>query len=285
MIYLGLSTEEKQKAIAEILANLDFDRVYFITHEAFNLDIEGVECVTYKDIIEYAYYYRIIENTTQRTAIILNEILRDRNRNNLTYNCIRTFLQSTPNVYVFNYLPIIDDRENFAALYDFCTKSRYKHYGLEDLNLDEVKIHCQRVDLEFKFTEAPLRLFDLENYEDEKEKIIEEFNQKDPDIIPRQLQLFSTPIKRQLIQKNKKYLCRNKRLKIKNGITYRDKISPGEYTIFDIPFNQIEFNDFLYFSGQKKIEVITTELKIDQFFDNRLLKFKQELDYVYSKIH
>jgi hypothetical protein len=285
MIYLGYDNIEKKRIINNLIIENNFDRIYFISHEKFILDIDNIEIVTYKDIIEYAYYYRIIENTTQKTLIIINELLRDRNRNNLTYNCIRTFLNNTNNVIVFNYFPIIDNREDFCSLFDFATQSNFKYSSFEHLNFSESKIFCKKINIEFNFIYSVLPLFAHENYESLKSDVFKKFTKKDPDIIPRELQILTSKNKEHNIIKNKKYMCRNKRIKQDNIYSYKENLPEGEYTIFDVPFNNIDLIDFLFVSQQEKIDVITSDLKIDIFFKNRLLNFKKQLDYVYSKIY
>jgi hypothetical protein len=285
MIYLGLFNEEKVAVINKLMAKNAYDRIYFITHKRFNLPITGVEVVTYEDIIEYAYYYRIIENTTQKTLIILNELLRDKNRNNLTFNCIRTFLNNTNNILIFNFLPIIESRDSFCALYDFETQNKYKYSKFDELDFSLAKTNCRKIDLNFNFIKAPVNLFDLENYEAYKKKLFHSFNKKDPDVIPRELQLFASKVKEQLINQRDIYVVRNKRMKHKNTITYKNDIPEGIYKIFDIPFNYLDFIDFVFFSKQQNIDIISSDLKVDVFFESRLQTFKNELDYVYSKIY
>lgn len=285
MIYLGFNNEEKTEIINNQINNNDYDRIYFITHEKFNLDIDNVEVVTYKDIIKYAYYYRIIENTTQKTLIILNELLRDKNRNNLTFNCVRTFLNNTNNILVFNYLPIIETRNDFCSLFDFSTQNRFKYSKFDELDFSETEIICKPKRLLFNFLVYEIDMFAQESYTEYKDKLFSSFDKKDTDIIPRDLQIFASKFKEKAIVPNKKYMLRNKRIKKDNIYTYRDCVEPDEYIIFDIPFNNLDFCDFLYFSNQMKIDIITTELAVDNFFKNKLINFKTELDYVYSKIH
>lgn len=285
MIYLGYSNSEKTEIINRHINANSFDRVYFITHEKFILDIDKVEVVTYNDIIEYAYYYRIIENTTQRSLIIINELLRDRNRKNLTFNCIRTFLNNTNNILVFNFLPIIDNREDFCSLFDFATQNRFKYSKFDDLDLNETQISCKIKPIKLNFIDVQIDMFASERYFEYKKKLFESFVKKDPDVIPRELQLYASRFKENAIIKTKKYIARNKRIKKDNILSYKELMSEGEYTIFDIPFNNIDFIDFLYFSKQTEIEILTSVLKIDGFFKSRLINFKNELEYVYSKIH
>jgi hypothetical protein len=285
MIYLGYNNNEKEDIINNHIKNNDFDRVYFISHEKFLLNIKDVEIVTYKDIIEYAYYYRIIENTTKKTLIVLNELLRDKNRNNLTYNCIRTFLNNTQNVMVFNFLPIIENREDFCSLYDFATQSNYKYSKFDNLDISQTKIFCKQKNINFNFVNANLDMFANESYEAYKTKLFNNFNKKDPDIIPRELQIYSSKFKEYLITDNGKYMFRNKRLKKNNIYSYKQILNEGKYIIFDIPFNNIDIIDFLFFSQQLDIDVISSDLKIDIFFKNKLINFKTELDYVYAKLY
>jgi hypothetical protein len=285
MIYLGRTKPEKIKIIKELLSNNSFDKVYMLTHDRFSFEIPGVEVVTYKDLIQYAYYYRIIENTTSRSLIILNEILRDTNRNNLTFNCIRTFQNNTDNILIFNYLPIIENAEDFCALFDFETKTKYKYNDFENIPLHEASMDVLKVNIEFDFISVPLDLFFEEKYKIYKEKVFEKFDKKDPNVIPRDLQLFASKPKEKAIQSGKKYICRNSRIKGANIFTYRKAIVPGEYIVFDVPFNMIDFCDFLFESEQTRIPVLTSDLPVENYFNQKLINLKNNLDYVYSKIH
>lgn len=284
MIYLGYSEEEKKQVIESLRANEQFDRIYMLTTERFRFDVEGVEVVTYNDLIQYAYYYRIIENTTSRSLIILNEVLRDRNRNNLTYNCIRTFLNNTANVLVFNFLPIIDGKEDFCSLFDFASHSKYKYSSFEELPLGEVSITKTIVDLNIEFNEVPLSLFDTESYDLYKQKLFSDFSLKDPDVIPRDLQIYASKFKKKAIRKEHNYICRNARIKGSNIFTYKKKVPKGEYVVFDIPFSMVDFADFLHESRCFNLEVLTSSLKVEQFFKQKLIDFKNNVEYVYSKI-
>ena len=126
MIYLGFNN--KKEIIDNYIQENEISNIYFLSDEKINLNHINVEYVSYKDIIEYKYYYRIIENTTNKTLIILNEIHKNSNRYNLFYNCIRTFLNSTNHKLIFNFLPIIYNREDFCSLIDFETKSKLNKY-------------------------------------------------------------------------------------------------------------------------------------------------------------
>ena len=71
------------------------------------------------EIIQYKFYYRLLQEIGKDTLLVVNECLRMQNRYDLTYNCLRLFLQQTPHALVFQYLPIIDTIADFMVLFDF----------------------------------------------------------------------------------------------------------------------------------------------------------------------
>lgn len=283
MIYLGYDNEEKLNIIDNYMKNNDIENIYFITNDNLNIDtscFKNIKNVIYKNIIRYAYYYRIIENTTKKTLIIINEILKDTNRYNLTYNCIRVFLNNTNHILIFNYLPIIYSREDFCSLIDFDTRTRFKYFKLKDIDLNLIDIKYKRIDLRLNKIMVPKRGFSYEDiYLSYKKKLFKEFDSKDVHVLPRKLQLFTSKIKTNY-SNNEKCIGRTKS---KNIISFKS-LPKEKLKIIDLPFNMIDLINYLYISKINIIDVVSTGLKVDLWFENRVENFIKELNFIYDKI-
>ena len=283
MIYLGYDNKEKLDIIDNYIKNNKIDNIYFITNDSLNIDIscfDNIKNVTYKNIIKYAYYYRIIENTTRKTLIIINEILKDSNRYNLTYNCIRVFLNNTNHILIFNYFPIIYSREDFCSLIDFDTRTRFKYFKLKDIDLSLINIKCKRINLKLNKIMVPKRGFSYEDiYLSYKKKLFKEFDSKDAHVLPRKLQLFTSKIKTNYFN-NEKCIGRTKG---KNVVSFRS-LPKEKLKIIDLPFNMIDLISYLYISKMNIIDIVSTGLKVDLWFENRVENFIKELNFIYDKI-
>jgi len=282
MILLGQKTENKYNLINNQITSTT-DRIFVLSNSfigEFNIPFE---VVSYKQLIEYAYYYRIIEETTQNTLIVIDEPLFTSNRSDLTYNCIRVFLNSTKHTLIFSYLPISNEAKDLAILLDFDTQSKYKYIEFESFPMDKPKIKSIKIDYTFKFDRVITSEKDKLEYEDIKNKIISNLGNKKPDVIPRELQLKASKFKKHKITDGI-YLFRNGRYKIKNSSTFRKIQSDKQHVIFDMPFSISDLIRFLKTTYQTEVTFLTSDLKIDLYFENKMKTFKKELDYAYSKI-
>ena len=61
------------------------------------------EFIEWADIIEYRYYYRLLQEIGSKTLVVVNECLRTQARHDLTYNCMRLFLNQTDHRLIFQY--------------------------------------------------------------------------------------------------------------------------------------------------------------------------------------
>jgi hypothetical protein len=284
MIYLGYNDEEKKNVINNYIKDNKINNIYFITNEDLNINIDydNIKYVVYKNIMKYAYYYRIIENTTRKTLIIINEILKDRNRYNLTYNCIRVFLNNTNHILIFNYFPIIYNREDFCSLIDFDTQTRFKYYKLKDIDFNILNIECKKIDLKLNKIYVSYDLFGkdtyLKSYLEYKEDLFKNFSSKDVHVLPRKLQLFTSKIKNRFVKEK----CIS-RTKSKKNVSFKS-LPKEKLKIIDLPFNMVDLINYLYLSKIKEINVITTGFKVDLWFEDRVEKFIKELKYIYDKI-
>lgn len=231
-IYIG--EQDKLKIINDYLANNDIDKVYVIGD-----DLGIGENIKFSDTIRYVYFYRLLQEISQKSLIVLNECLKKQDRYDLTYNCIRRYCLQTLNVLVFNYFPIIKQEQDFMILYDMTQnnpflKEPYKYMTrFENVEIGAVEYNVKKTDITVS-DEC------ISAYEAEKENVVHQVK-KDPDIIPRRLLAFS--------EKSKP-----------KGYDRLDKIKPI-------------------------MNVAVSNLKVDQYYYNELMKFGEELNNVLQRIH
>jgi hypothetical protein len=285
MICLGYNNQQKCKQIKHYISQNDIRKIYVFCPEKMQSNLLiNAEYVTYKNIIEYEYFYRLLQEIDQYTLLIIDECLRTQNRNDLTYNCLRHFINQAGHIIIFQYLPIIDSIEDFMILFDFDSKSQWKK---EKFSVDIIKkTKIKTLQLNFYFVDylIPASNNLLKKYNAEKNKIISSIGLKDPNTIPRNLYLITGAEKIKHLSPDNFYIGRNNRYKLSNLVTYHDEIQKRNYTIFEFPHNFIDFTDFLFFSQQLHFLVMTTNVKIDQWYFNRYLTWLNKLQDVYSKI-
>lgn len=285
MICIGYNNNEKVEIVRDFIASNSVHRV-FIFHPEDRICDYGIdaEYITYKNLIEYEFFYRVLQETDKHTLIIVDECLRTQNRNDLTYNCLRHFINQSGYEIVFQYLPIIDNIEDFMILFDFDTKSRWKREKFSKYLLQESEIRVNRLDLVFEEQTITCTEKTKSQYIKEKKKLFENIGLKDPHTIPRNLYLISGKEKTTCVNSEAKYIGRNNRFKLENMFTYKQPIPVGEYVVFEFPHNFIDFTDFLYFSKQTKIPVITTDLKVEQWYLVRYNNWLKNLNHAYNSI-
>lgn len=180
---------DKSKIILDYIENKEISKIYIIG-EPIEIDTTiPIEVAPWSKIEYYVWYYKLIQEINQSVLVILNEVLLKQNRSDLKYNCIRNYIKQTKHRLVFNYYPIIKNREDFMILYDMITdnpflKEKYKY----QTHFENVEIHNFIFDLHVEEITLPSKV--EEEYEIEKEKVIGEVK-KDADIIPRRLLKFS----------------------------------------------------------------------------------------------
>jgi hypothetical protein len=77
--------------------------VFILGHPFHRIDIDDAEFIEYNELIECRTFYRLLQEIDQRTLVVLNECLRNQNRYDLTFNCIRHFLRQTSHHLIFQY--------------------------------------------------------------------------------------------------------------------------------------------------------------------------------------
>lgn len=301
MIFIGYDDPAKKAEIDRYCAQNDIRQTVVISADEFPLPIPGSDQVKYSDVIMYVTFYRLLQEIDQYTLIVINECLRTQNRYDLTYNCIRNFLNQTNHQLIFQQLPQIDDHEDFMILFDFATRSRWKRRKFDvDLILDNVQVTARPLPLEFKAINVPTSPATRKKYDKERDRRFATLEARDPHTIPRNLYLIGGNDKRDYIDSHDPgqlplfgkqrsgpgvFVARNRRLNRDNIITYKE-VTPIEapYTIIEFPHRFIEFSDFIRRTGQVQIDVLIADLNVDRWYFNRYQEWKERICETYASL-
>lgn len=286
MLRLGYNIEQKKQIIANYCQREAIKKVYFFSPERFMFTInEEHESIEYADIIMYKYFYRLLKEIDANSLIVVNECLRTQNRNDLTFNCLRQYLNQTSHRIIFQYLPQIDTFDDFMTLYDFDTKTKYKMQKFQKSMLGEIDLKVKQIDISISPISINVSPKTLQQYETKKEKLFAEIGLKDPHTIPRNLYLLGGKEKLKLIDENKKYIGRNNRFKLPNLATYNDKsFTDTDSIIFELPHNFINLSDYLCLSNTEKVQVLSTDLKVDKWYIERYTDWAKRIQDGYSNL-
>jgi hypothetical protein len=244
---------------------------------------ENTEYREYDDIIMYKYFYPLLESIKPDSLVVVNECLRTRKRTDLTYNCLHHYLNLTSHRLVFQYFPFIEDKNDFIILLDMEDKSRFRTKIFDYIYLQTEKVVAVPVKIRYSTITVALPENIVKDYEAKKENLLDNLGAKDPDIVPRELQLFAGNHKKDVLNSSKRYVARNKRIKAKNVLAYNDIAEPGDYIILDFHYRRLNFNDFLKKTGMKRVQYICTDLPVDDYFSNSFVEWKARLDAFYAQ--
>lgn len=285
VILLGLDDREKDATIARYCAEHAVTKVFLLSPDRFRFacSVPGAEVIEWSDIIEYRFYYRLLQEIDKSTLVVVNECLRTQQRHCLTYNCIRLFLNQTHHRLIFQYLPLIDTVEDTMILVDFDTRSRWKRERFDPKYLTECSVVVRPACPSFHEHPITTSAATKERYAKKKRELIDTLGLKDPHTIPRNLYLLSGKEKLAHVDPGQRYVGRNNRFKLANLQTYRDPIAPGtSYTVFEFPHHFIDFADFLALVRQTRVEALVADLKVDQWYFRRYADWAQRIADAYS---
>ena len=286
MIRIGLNEREKQKVINAYLQENEIKKIYCFYWRIFPVKYKAdidVEYIEYADIEMYKYFYRLLEEINTASLIIIDGCMRTQNRSELIYNCAHHYLNQTPHRLIFEFFPIIEDKNDFMILLDFENKGRYKGKIFDYAYLHDEDIQIRPRAIKLETINVDITDKDLERYEKKKQQLFDILGEKDPDTIPRNLQLFAGDLKKKAIEPDKLYVARNNRFKMENVKSYKNITSKGEYIIIDTHFRRLNFNDFLRTTGMSRIRYLSTTLPIDSFIATDFMRWKARLDAIYAQ--
>jgi hypothetical protein len=281
MIRIGFNKQEKNIIVTDYLKNNpDITKVYIIYSELFKIDYQlqiDHEYIEFVNTIEYVYFYRFLAEITDNSLIIIDECMRTSNRNVLTYNCIHHFLNQTKHKIIFEYFPIISNKKDFMILLNFQDKDRYKKKSFSWDFLAEQDIVMKYNKIIFEVISVSLTDNQIAKYKQKVQTLFDNLgDQKDPDIIPRNLQLYVGNLKKNMIDPTKTYLARNKRFNLDNVYSYQELSNQTrdlkfDY-IIDFHYRQLHMNDYIKLFNVDTIRYLSTDLSIDNYYVNKIQK-------------
>lgn len=286
MIRVGLNQLDKQRVFETYLSENEINKIKVFYFKKFPLVIKTtipVEYIEYADIIMYKFFYRLLEEIDDKTLLIFNECLRTQKRSDLTYNCAHHYCNQTPHKIIFEHFPIIEDKNDFMILLDLQNKGRYKgkSFDYTFLHDEDIKVKPPRINLII----IPIETNDTDRqrYDKKRDQLFANLGEKDPDTIPRTLQLLAGDIKKKWINPADHYVARNQRFKMDNVKSYTEITNKGNYAIIDMHYRRLSMNDFLKITGMTSIRYLATTLPIDTVIINDFSEWKARLDAIYAQ--
>lgn len=287
MIFLGFTTAQKDDIVTRYCADHGIVKVYQLAPAKFAMPLTfpNAEHIEWAGIIQYKYFYRLLSEIDKTSLIVVNECLRTQDRNDLTYNCMRHFLQQAGHQIIFQYLPIIDSIEDFMILFDLDTRSQWKREAFRPELLREASINIRAITPNLHPIAVEASVKDRETYTATKAKLFAELGLKDPHTLPRNLHLVSGKAKLRHVQTDAHYIGRNNRFKLPDMQTYKEgNYVHAPYTVFEFCHNFIDFVDFLSLSKQTEIPALVADLKADQWYFDRYQRWLGRLSDAYSAL-
>lgn len=281
MIGLGFDESAKAARIAAYCREHAIERVFVLTGERAPA-VPDVPCdvVQWNGIIRYVNYYRLLQEINRNSLVVVNECLRRQFRGDLTYNCIRMYLNQTPHALIFQHLPIIDTWDDFAILFDFETRSRWKRDKVTPELLREAIIEDASPTITLSAQHVSVSAKTHAEYAKQRAELFAEARadvDKDPHNIPRALALVPGKDKARATDPAKRYVARNQRLKLSHVETYRDIAGDGARTVLELPHNFVDFADFLAVTRQSEVEVMVADTKADAWYWQRYVSWTERL--------
>lgn len=292
MICLGFCPSDKPKIIDDYARDNNLAKVVILSPEKFQnqlrphlpADFPPHEFVDYPEIIMYRTFYRLLQEIDNSTLLVINECLRTQNRNDLTYNCVRHYLNQTRHQIVFQYLPQIDEFADFMTLADWDTRTKWKGQRFAPAMLDNLDVRVAQPPLAITERRIPINGNVHGAYRKKREQLFASIGSKDPHTIPRNLYQVTGKAKYEACDPSANYVGRNNRFGLPHLSTYRDVEFPSDNIVFELPHNFIDFADFLCLSLQTTIPILTTETKCDQWYFARYRGWLNRINDAYAEI-
>lgn len=287
MIALGFDDAQKDATVRRYCAEHGIRNAFILSPARFRFDCSFAphEHIEWAEIIQYRFYYRLLQEIDGSTLVVVNECLRTQNRYDLTYNCIRHFLNQTRHQLVFQRLPLIDTFDDFMILFDFDTRSRWKREAWRPEFRKEVELTIQPRTPSLRRINVATDAKTRDAYAREKRKLIANIGLRDPHTIPRNLHLFAGRQKLARVESERRYVGRNNRFRMPNLETYDAVKGAGERTVFEFCHRFIDFSDFLGATDATEVSALVSDLKVDEWYFDRFTKWTERIRDAYSALH
>ena len=271
-IFVGFADTEKTTVISQYLTeHPEVTNVVYFTHDKRTpLDLAKmgvpVEYRTWSDAIKYRYFYPLVEKINDHYLIVYDEMMRTKNRNDLTYNCCHHYSNQTPHNLEFQRFPLMIEQDDFMILVDLAFPNVYKGkpFEAEYLKLGIIRDRMVEIDNQLVWKDGSIPESIQEAYNEERDMLFDDIGDKDPDTIPRTLHIWcGTNCKKGAVKEIKEpMLARNARFKAQNVGKWTD-FTPAKY-IIDFPVRQMQFNDYCMETGVNKFIFLDSGLSADK---------------------
>ena len=290
MIAIGLSINERAEKVSEYVKKHGIMKVVVFGVPALRGEFPcgvPVQYIDWSEIIMYRTFYRLIQEVGSQTLLVLDSCMRNKDRNCLTYNCLRHVLNQTTHQLIFEPLPIIDTIDDFMILFDFDTRSRYKRSPFSQDLLGECSISIKPVRPSLSEFRVITSKATKALYQREKRARIEGIGLKDPHTIPRNLYLIGASTKFDAISDldDVHFVARSRRPKATNIHGYGESSYPhAPYRVIEFPHDFSTFRDFMTAAKQVMFEVVTTDLKVDAWYFARYTDWCQRVSDAFDSL-
>lgn len=292
LIAIGMNTDQKKEIIRKYLSlHKDVKHIVYFRQDkmgALAIEADGVDVEkrTWSDAIMYRYFYPLLEKIDDRCLIIYDEMMRTQKRNDLTYNCCHKYSNQTKHIIVFNYFPMIEDKDDFMILIDLAYPDIYRGRACDTdfLQMDGVTVVPRMVEITSEHVYQHGKVPEDINsaYQEEKENLFDSLDDgKDPDTVVRALHVWcGTHCKKELSKHiTERMLARNARFKNQNVIKWTDN-EPAGY-ILDFPVRRLQFTDYIRNSGVERLTFLTSGLTADKYYFNDYQQWLERLGNFY----
>jgi len=287
MIRIGQTDIGKKKIVNEFIkSNEQINKIYCFYFKKFPIKFNtkiDIEYIEYSETEMYRTFYPLLERIDQNTLLIFNECMRTQNRSELKYNCMHHYVNQCGYKIVFEYFPIIDNKEDFMILLDLIDKQKYKGKSFQYSFLKDEDIIMKPRKVKLITDIFHTSYGQKEKYESEKEKLFKNLGMKNPDTVPRNLQILAGNFKLAKIDNEHMYIARNKRFNKENVTTYDNIENRKDYIIIDFHYRRIDFNDFVRRTGIEKVNYISTDLSIDEVLIKEFIQWNARLEAIYGQ--
>ena len=292
MILLGHDDASAREEVVRYCETHHIRRVVVIAPERFlpmwELPVAH-EVVAWADVIRYVFFYRLLQEIDGDTLVVVYECLRTQDRHDLTFNCIRHYLNRTRHRLIFQRLPIIDTIDDVMTLVDFDTDSRWKREAPRAEILRAVEWDVRERDLRFDAIEVETTAKERDAYAKQKRVLIDGIGLGDPHTIPRNLALVGGRAKARWAAlrggDGRRYLGRNARLGLAAVDTYETAArAHAPYTVMEFCHRFIDFSDVVTLTGQPSFPVLVSDLKVDRWYFDRFVSWSERVRDAYAAI-
>lgn len=271
-INIGFDIPAKEQVVRRYVAEHGIEHV-IIFYPGLGwktLEIDDAEYITFAETIRYRTYYPLLQRIDNSYLLVMDECMRVKKRRGLNYNCINYYGNQTSHRLVFEWLPIIDEYDDFMILLDFIDKARWRFKHFDFSCLDEVPVTFMARRYSIFRVNCPIPANGKEQYEAKKRELFENLGDGDPDTIPGELEQFVGKFKG-ITDPEITHITHKRKLKGNSVRLLEKSLQPiqGEVIFVDLPFRQKQFNDFLVKTNVSRFGFLHTGLPVDNYFYNR----------------